>query len=68
MESFNSATEETKTVASYALGGLATGNPSKYLPILLNEIKTKPKRQYLLLHALKEVSFVSCYMKQFVSR
>ncbi|KAI6186489.1 hypothetical protein M3Y98_00138100 [Aphelenchoides besseyi] len=55
MESFNSSTEEVKTVASYALGSLATGNVSKYLPSLLNEIKTQPKSQYLLLHALKEI-------------
>jgi cullin-associated NEDD8-dissociated protein 1 len=55
MEHFTSSTEEIKTTASYALGALAAGNVSKYLPILLNEIKTQAKRQYLLLHALKEV-------------
>ncbi|KAI6242062.1 hypothetical protein M3Y99_00283300 [Aphelenchoides fujianensis] len=55
MDSFNSATEEVKTVASYALGSLATGNVAKYLPALLKEIKTKPQRQYVLLHALKEI-------------
>lgn len=52
---FNSSSEETKTAASFALGALASGNLPKYLPTLLREIKTQPKRQYLLLHALKEV-------------
>ncbi|KAI6228822.1 hypothetical protein M3Y99_01191200 [Aphelenchoides fujianensis] len=45
---FDSATEEVKTVASYALGSLATGNAAKYLPVLLTEIKTNPKRQYII--------------------
>jgi len=40
---FNSSVEETKTVASYSLGCLATGNLPKYLPILLHQIKAEPK-------------------------
>lgn len=55
MESFNHASEEVKSAASYALGNLALGNLGVYLPIVLAEIEAQPKRQYLLLHSLKEV-------------
>lgn len=55
---FNVSNEEVKTVASYSLGALAAGNVTKYLPILLKQIKTQVKLQYLLLHALKEVAFL----------
>lgn len=37
---------------------ISVGNLSKYLPIVLNEIKSQPKRQYLLLHSLREVFFI----------
>ncbi|CAD5224823.1 unnamed protein product [Bursaphelenchus okinawaensis] len=53
--SFNSESEERKTVASFAFGALASGNLEVYLPALLNEIRNQPTRQYVLLHALKEV-------------
>uniref|UniRef100_A0A1I7RSB0 TIP120 domain-containing protein n=2 Tax=Bursaphelenchus xylophilus TaxID=6326 RepID=A0A1I7RSB0_BURXY len=53
--SFNSTSEERKTAASFAFGALACGNLEKYLPALLNEISSQPNRQYVLLHALKEV-------------
>lgn len=53
MRGFQSNNEEVKTAASLALGGVAVGNLEKYLPIVLKEIETQPKRQYLLLHALK---------------
>ena len=36
-------------------GNLAVGNLSKYMPLVLKEIKQQPKKQYLLLHSLKEV-------------
>uniref|UniRef100_A0A915D5U2 Monoacylglycerol lipase ABHD12 n=1 Tax=Ditylenchus dipsaci TaxID=166011 RepID=A0A915D5U2_9BILA len=55
IQSFNCHLEEIKTAASYALGSLAVGNLQKFLPFLLQEINQNPKRQYLLLHALKEV-------------
>ena len=44
-----------KSAASYALGNIALGNLAEYLPFVLHEIETQPKRQYLLLHSLKEV-------------
>ncbi|MCP9262800.1 Cullin-associated NEDD8-dissociated protein 1 [Dirofilaria immitis] len=55
VNAFNTTSEEMKTAASYALGRLAIGNLEKYLPFLLEQINSQPKRQYLLLHALKEV-------------
>ncbi|VDD93477.1 unnamed protein product [Enterobius vermicularis] len=55
IEAFNSSSEELKTAASYSLGRLAVGNLEKFLPFLLKQISAQPKRQYLLLHALKEV-------------
>ena len=56
LESFNHANGEVKSAASYALGNISLGNLQAYLPFVLHEIETKPKRQYLLLHSLKEVS------------
>ncbi|VDN06172.1 unnamed protein product [Thelazia callipaeda] len=55
VDAFNTTAEEMKTAASYALGRLALGDLEKYLPFLLEQINSQPKRQYLLLHALKEV-------------
>ncbi|VDK65739.1 unnamed protein product [Anisakis simplex] len=55
VDAFNSSSEELKTAASYSLGMLAVGNLEKFLPFLLKQINSQPKRQYLLLHALKEV-------------
>ncbi|RCN28184.1 hypothetical protein ANCCAN_26077 [Ancylostoma caninum] len=52
---FNSNSEDLKAAAAQALGALAVGNHTRFLPFILNEIQTQPKRQYLLLHALKEV-------------
>lgn len=53
--SFAIPSEEVKSAASYALGSIAIGNLQQYLPFILQEIETQPKRQYLLLHSLKEV-------------
>jgi len=55
LAAFNHHSEEVKSAASYALGNIALGNLSEYLPFILHEIETQPKRQYLLLHSLKEV-------------
>ncbi|XP_076954114.1 cullin-associated NEDD8-dissociated protein 1-like [Bidens hawaiensis] len=55
IESFQSSYEEIKSAASYALGNIAVGNLSKYLPFILNQIDNQQKKQYLLLHSLKEV-------------
>ncbi|XP_005997881.1 cullin-associated NEDD8-dissociated protein 1 [Latimeria chalumnae] len=55
LEAFSSPSEEVKSAASYALGNVSIGNLSSYLPFMLKEIGSQPKRQYLLLHSLKEV-------------
>ncbi|KAL8545309.1 hypothetical protein ACS0TY_005475 [Phlomoides rotata] len=55
IESFQSSFEEIKSAASYALGNIAVGNLPKYLPFILDKIDNQQKKQYLLLHSLKEV-------------
>lgn len=55
IESFQSPFEEIKSAASYALGNIAVGNLPKYLPFILDKIDNQQKKQYLLLHSLKEV-------------
>ncbi|XP_013401957.1 LOW QUALITY PROTEIN: cullin-associated NEDD8-dissociated protein 1-like [Lingula anatina] len=55
LDSFSSHNEEVKSAASYALGSVSVGNLPKYLPFVLKEIEDQPKRQYLLLHSLKEI-------------
>lgn len=55
IESFQSPFEEIKSAASFALGNIAVGNLSKYLPFILDQIDNQQKKQYLLLHSLKEV-------------
>ncbi|NXY85574.1 CAND1 protein, partial [Alcedo cyanopectus] len=50
-----SPSEEVKSAASYALGSVSLGNLQEHLPFLLREIGSQPKRQYLLLHSLKEL-------------
>ncbi|KAK1906373.1 Cullin-associated NEDD8-dissociated protein 1 [Dissostichus eleginoides] len=53
LDAFSSSSEEV-TGTSYALGSIAVGNLPEYLPFVLQEI-TSSKRQYLLLHSLKEI-------------
>ncbi|KAJ4918525.1 hypothetical protein JOQ06_022826 [Pogonophryne albipinna] len=55
LEAISSTNEEVRTAASCALGSMAVGSLSDYLPFLLTEISTQPRRQYLLLNSLKEV-------------
>jgi len=55
VQSFSSPNEEVKTAASYALGNVSVGNLHKFLPYVLEEISNQPRRQYLLLHSLKEI-------------
>lgn len=55
LNSFLALSEEIKSAASYALGSISIGNLQQYLPFILQEIDDQPKRQYLLLHSLKEV-------------
>ncbi|KAM7401565.1 hypothetical protein PAMP_016872 [Pampus punctatissimus] len=55
LEAFSTTSEEVKTAASCALGSMAVGSLDDFLPFLLREISSQPRRQYLLLHSLKEV-------------
>nr|XP_060622249.1 cullin-associated NEDD8-dissociated protein 1-like [Anolis sagrei ordinatus] len=55
LDAFASPSEEVKSAASYALGNISVGSLKEYLPFMLKEIGVQPKRQYLLLHSLKEV-------------
>ncbi|KAK0083224.1 hypothetical protein PV325_009153 [Microctonus aethiopoides] len=55
LNSFSSHSEEVKSAASYTLGNIAMGNLPEYLPFILEEIEAQPKRQYLVLHSLKEI-------------
>ena len=41
-------------------GSVSVGNLPRLLPFVLREIDTQPKRQYLLLHSLKEVVMFAC--------
>ncbi|XP_063834231.1 cullin-associated NEDD8-dissociated protein 1 [Ostrinia nubilalis] len=58
LNSFTPSSEEVKSAASYALGSVAVGNLPEFLPFILREIEAQPKRQYLLLHSLREI--ISC--------
>lgn len=55
LDCFSETSEEVKGAASHSLGAVAVGSLTNYLPFILNEIESQPKRQYLLLHSLKEV-------------
>ncbi|XP_048489474.1 cullin-associated NEDD8-dissociated protein 1 isoform X2 [Plutella xylostella] len=58
LASFTPSSEEVKSAASYALGSVAVGNLPELLPFILSEIDARPRRQYLLLHSLREI--ISC--------
>lgn len=58
INSFSSESEDIKSAASYALGHVSVGNLQVYVPFILKEVESNTKRQYLLLHSLKEV--ISC--------
>ncbi|XP_036320562.1 cullin-associated NEDD8-dissociated protein 1 isoform X1 [Rhagoletis pomonella] len=55
IECFGAGSEDVKSASSLALGAVAVGSLDSYLPLILKEIEGQPKRQYLLLHSLKEV-------------
>uniref|UniRef100_A0A6G1SA80 Cullin-associated NEDD8-dissociated protein 1 n=1 Tax=Aceria tosichella TaxID=561515 RepID=A0A6G1SA80_9ACAR len=55
LKAFNSSSEDVKSAGSFALGCIAVGNMNVFLPIILHEIESRNKRQYLILHSLREV-------------
>lgn len=52
---FESANEDVRQAASFALGNIAIGKLEHYLPVVLSEIKKTPKFKYLLLQSLREI-------------
>lgn len=54
LEALGSPSEDVRTAASYALGRVGAGNLPDFLPFLLGQIEADPRRQYLLLHSLRE--------------
>ncbi|XP_012664685.1 cullin-associated NEDD8-dissociated protein 2 isoform X2 [Otolemur garnettii] len=54
LEALGSPSEDVRAAASYALGRVGAGNLPDFLPFLLGQIKAEPRRQYLLLHSLRE--------------
>lgn len=66
LSSFAPSSEEVKSAASYALGSVAVGNLPEFLPFILGEIEAQPKRQYLLLHSLREVKTCLNYATEYL--
>ncbi|GAB1291179.1 Cullin-associated NEDD8-dissociated protein 2 [Apodemus speciosus] len=54
LEALGSPNEDVRAAAAYALGRVGAGNLPDFLPFLLAQIEAQPRRQYLLLHALRE--------------
>ncbi|XP_016065390.1 PREDICTED: cullin-associated NEDD8-dissociated protein 2 isoform X2 [Miniopterus natalensis] len=54
LEALGSPSEDVRAAASFALGRVGAGNLSDFLPFLLGQIKAEPRKQYLLLHSLRE--------------
>ncbi|XP_008585253.1 PREDICTED: cullin-associated NEDD8-dissociated protein 2 isoform X1 [Galeopterus variegatus] len=54
LEALGSPSEDVRVAASYALGRVGAGNLPDFLPFLLGQMETEPRRQYLLLHSLRE--------------
>uniref|UniRef100_A0A2K6U865 Cullin associated and neddylation dissociated 2 (putative) n=1 Tax=Saimiri boliviensis boliviensis TaxID=39432 RepID=A0A2K6U865_SAIBB len=54
LEALGSPSEDVRAAASYALGRVGAGNLPDFLPFLLEQIEAEPRRQYLLLHSLRE--------------
>ncbi|KAG3295140.1 putative cullin associated and neddylation dissociated 2 (putative) [Ictidomys tridecemlineatus] len=54
LDALGSPSEDVRAAASYALGRVGAGNLPDFLPFLLAQIAAEPRRQYLLLHSLRE--------------
>ncbi|XP_036037968.1 cullin-associated NEDD8-dissociated protein 2 isoform X2 [Onychomys torridus] len=54
LEALGSPSEDVRAAAAYALGRVGAGNLPDFLPFLLAQIEAEPRRQYLLLHSLRE--------------
>ncbi len=54
LSAFSFDSEDVRSVAAQALGSLSIGNPDFYFPIILEQLSSGCKQQYLLLSSLKE--------------
>ncbi|EGG24074.1 HEAT repeat-containing protein [Cavenderia fasciculata] len=54
-KTFDASNEEVKQVAALSLGNIAVAALATYVPFILDNIRSQPKKQYLLLHSLKEL-------------
>lgn len=52
---YTADSEEVKSAAAFAVGNMAVGNLSAFLPVIEQHIKGDDKRRFLSLHALKEL-------------
>jgi cullin-associated NEDD8-dissociated protein 1 len=52
---FDSKSDRVPLAAAIALGRAGAGNTSKFLPVILREMKTSGSSQYLLLHSINEI-------------
>ncbi|CAF4555104.1 unnamed protein product [Rotaria socialis] len=56
LDIFSSQSDDLRTAASYTLGYIGIRNLNSHIPFLLSEIaRSQTKRQYLLLHSLREI-------------
>jgi cullin-associated NEDD8-dissociated protein 1 len=55
LSNLESPVEDAKAAAALALGGIAIGNLSKFLPEILAEVEKNPKSKYLLLSSVREL-------------
>ncbi|CAF1075968.1 unnamed protein product, partial [Adineta ricciae] len=56
LDIFSSPSDDLRTAASYTLGYIGIRNLKSHIPFLLKEIaNSQTKRQYLLLHSLREI-------------
>uniref|UniRef100_A0AC35UGK6 TIP120 domain-containing protein n=1 Tax=Rhabditophanes sp. KR3021 TaxID=114890 RepID=A0AC35UGK6_9BILA len=55
MSAFENEHDDIKNAAAFALGNFILGNIHGYLPFLFKKLEENNRKQYLLLHALKEV-------------
>lgn len=55
LSNLEASAEDAKAAAALALGGIAIGNLSKFLPEILAEVEKSPKSKYLLLSSVREL-------------
>jgi cullin-associated NEDD8-dissociated protein 1 len=56
IELFSASSEDVRRSAAFAAGNIAVGNPTAFLPQIIQLIQADDKKRYLALQATKEVS------------